>query len=111
MANIIRDTNIEVSNFVDSTSRYASSTVVYYGENSIITLKTYKRQERATDPDDTFMIITKGVEFRPDLVSFDAYGTPNFWWKIMEANGMMDIDDFQAGTNIRIPSVFTIFNP
>lgn len=110
MAIRIRESEIDVSNFVDSTSRYNSSSVIYYGENNIITFETYKRTEREGDASDQFTVITKGTEFRPDLISNEAYGTPNFWWKILEANEMVDIDEFKAGVNIRIPSVFTIFN-
>ena len=50
------------------------------------------------------MVITKGSEYRPDLVSFDEYGTIDFWWKIMEVNGIKDILDFAAGRNIRLPN-------
>jgi hypothetical protein len=110
MANRIQESEIEASNFVDTSSRFAASDVIYYGDNNLITFKTYKRNQREADPSDQFSIVTKGTEFRPDLISVDAYGTPNFWWKILEANGMMDIDEFKTGTNIRVPSVLTIFS-
>jgi hypothetical protein len=43
------------------------------------------------------------MEYRPDLVSQDKYGLPDFWWKIMEVNGMKDIMDFKAGKTIVLP--------
>jgi len=52
------------------------------------------------------LTITKAFEFRPDLVSYKVYSTPDYWWKILEFNGMMDIFDFKNGRNIRLPSNF-----
>ena len=49
------------------------------------------------------MEITAELEFRPDLASQDLYGTPDFWWRLLEHNGMRDILEFRAGRNIRIP--------
>jgi hypothetical protein len=51
------------------------------------------------------MVITPGVEYRPDLVSYDKYGTPNSWWMILEANGMKDIWDFKSGKTIMLPNL------
>lgn len=52
---------------------------------------------------DQFMEITPEIEYRPDLVSADVYGTPDFWCILMEANGMKDIMEFKKGRNIRLP--------
>lgn len=103
MANYYEETRIAPSRFVPVTSRYAESKVVYYTERKLLTFNTYKKKTFPTASSDKFMVITKGVEFRPDLVSQQAYGTPDFWWKIMEANDMKDIYEFKAGENIRIP--------
>jgi len=43
------------------------------------------------------------MEYRPDLVSRDKYGIPDFWWKIMEVNNIKDIIDFKAGRTIVLP--------
>jgi hypothetical protein len=37
-------------------------------------------------------------------MSNQAYGTPDFWWKILEVNGMKDIFEFKSGENIVIPN-------
>ena len=52
------------------------------------------------------MVISKNYEFRPDLVSYEAYGVVDFWWKIMEFNNIKDIFDFKAGINLTIPDQF-----
>lgn len=104
MANYIEVTNINPVNFVPPSSRYANSTVVYYTENKLLTFTTYIKNTYITNNKDRYFVITAGTEYRPDLVSQTAYGTVDFWWKIMEANNIMDIYDFKAGLNILIPS-------
>lgn len=104
MANVVEITTIKATTFVPPTSRYASSPVEYYSEKKKITFTTYKRTPTRTSDADKFTVISKGSEYRPDLVSFHMYGTVDFWWKIMEANGMKDVMEFKAGTNIRLPN-------
>lgn len=103
MANYIEDTNINAKQFVPPSSRYSESKVIYYTEKKLLTFKTYKKTETPLSSKDKYAVITPGVEFRPDLVSQKAYGTVDFWWKILEANGMKDIWEFKSGLNIRIP--------
>lgn len=110
MANKITKTEILPSELVDSLSRYLNSEVIYYGKNNLLTFTTYKRQDAETDQSqDRFTVITPGNEYRPDKLSSQAYGAPDLWWKIMEANGIYDIWDFKAGINIRLPSDANIF--
>jgi len=106
MATPIVTTETEPTQFVNSTSRYADSEVILYGEQSIITFKTYKKTTIPENADDRFLVIPQGEEFRPDKTSRRAYGTVNLWWKIMQANNISDIYDYRAGKNIRIPSSF-----
>jgi hypothetical protein len=105
VANRLEQSDINPKTFFTSASRYVDSPVVYYSDLKRLTLETYKRQPIGTTATDKFMIIGKGYEYRPDLVSVKAYGLPDFWWRIMEANGISDIYQFKAGVNIRIPSL------
>ena len=104
MANSLQVANINPGQYVTPTSRYNSSTVIYYTDLMRITFETYKRQPFIPSSQDKFMIISKGYEFRPDLISRLVYGFPDYWWKIMEINGIFDVYDFKSGTNIRIPT-------
>lgn len=106
MANTIEPTNYNSRNFVTATSRYASSEIIYYGDNRLITFKIYKLGSYQTNPNDLYSIVPPGWEYRPDKASMEVYNTPDFWWRILEANGIKDVYDFKAGINIRIP-----FNP
>lgn len=103
MANKIEIANINQRNFVDSASRYLSSDVLYYGDKRLITFETYKRVNFIPSTNDRYYVITKGTEYRPDLVAVRAYGNVSMWWRILEVNRIFDIFDFKAGRNIIIP--------
>ena len=90
--------------FVSQASRYVNSEVIRWGEKKLLTFKILKREEVSQSPDDKFMVIEAGQEFRPDIVSVMAFSLPDFWWRILQANNMSDIFDFKAGTTIRIPN-------
>ena len=99
----IEYTDIDQSSLVAGGSRYLSQNVIYYGEQKFVTFDTYLRKERTLTGNERVMVITKGVEYRPDLVSFDVYGFPDAWWHILEANGMKDVFEFVAGKTIVLP--------
>ena len=103
MANKIQHARINSAAYVDVTSRYLGSRVLYWGENNVVTLETYKRRPPVLGKTDKFYLITAATQYRPDLVANIAYGISSFWWRIMEANAMKDISDFKSGTTIRIP--------
>ena len=52
---------------------------------------------------DQLAVISPGMEYRPDLMSMQKYGTTDFWWRIMEANRMKDVMEFVAGRTIVLP--------
>lgn len=58
---------------------------------------------RATD---RLYIIPPEYERRPDLLSYEVYGTPRLWWLIAQRNKDVLIDplaDFLPGVKIYIP--------
>ncbi len=95
------DTNMDRNANLLPTSRYASSPVVHY--EGKVTYPIYRKPKISFAPNDQHYEITHEVEFRPDIVSYRMYGAPDFWWKIMEMNGMKDILEFRAGRNIILP--------
>ncbi len=104
MSNFIEEVdNQRSTNFVDSVSRYVPSTVIRYGDKKILTFKIYKRAKKESSVSDRFFLISAAHEFRPDKVSELAYGFPEWWWQILEANNISDIFDFKAGKTIKIP--------
>ena len=103
MANKIEFANMKPTDFVTTASRYADSRVLYYSDEKIITFETYKKKKFVPSKTDKVAVIPPGMQYRPDLVSKDAYNAPDFWWKIMEVNGINDIMDFKAGKTIILP--------
>lgn len=101
----IEDSNISPVNLVGGTSRYANSKVIYYGEDRLLTLTTYKRKEISVNPTDSVYLITPAYEYRPDLLAYKKYGIAgmDMWWKILEVNKIRDIWDFKAGKTIILP--------
>lgn len=99
----IEITDIDKKSVIDPASRYQKQNMIYYGEGRLITWDIYLRQPYKPRGNEKVMLLTKGVEFRPDLVSYQVYGFPDMWWRIMEANGMKDIMEFEAGKTILLP--------
>lgn len=103
MANKIVFTDLRPEDFVTRVSRYSSSKILYYSDEKIITFETYKKPQIKGSPRDQVAVIPPGMQYRPDLVSKERYGIPDFWWKIMEVNKIKDILDFKAGMTITLP--------
>lgn len=104
MANSIEyNDNIKAEEFVTKSSRYIDSRVIYYSDAKLLTFETYKKTSILFSPNDQVAVIPPGMQYRPDLVSKEKYGTVDFWWKIMEANKMKDIMEFTAGRTITLP--------
>ncbi len=99
----IEYTNIPTQNIVTPASRYIKQSVIYYSELKKLAYDTYFRRAYVPNGKEQVMLITKGIEYRPDLVSQQAYGFPDNWWRILEANKMLDILEFQAGRTIILP--------
>lgn len=108
MTQPIEATNIRPRDILSSGSRYIDQNVIYYGEQKFVTFDLYLRKEYDVIGDEDVMVITKGFEYRPDLVSYDYYGYTDDWWKILEFNKMKDIFEFKTGVTISLPSLMTI---
>lgn len=56
----------------------------------------------ATDP---VQAVTGMTENRLDAISNAAYGTPDYWWVLAEANDIVDVQaGIPAGLSLRVPS-------
>jgi len=70
-------------------------------------LDIWKKRNIPAQADDQFITIEAKYEGRPDLLSFDLYGTPRLWWVFAVRN--MDlfadpIEDLKAGMQIYAPN-------
>lgn len=107
MAKPIKYSNMEGRSYVPPTSRYATAPIIFY--DGKMTYPIYRKKKAVFNSTDKHYEITKEVEYRPDLVSSKTYGAPDYWWKIMEMNGMKDILEFKAGRNIILPGSSLMF--
>jgi hypothetical protein len=58
------------------------------------------------ETDDFYYTIENQYRHRPDLLSYDLYGTPKLWWVFVQRNMSTIKDpifDFVPGTKIYIP--------
>ena len=58
------------------------------------------------NPNDTYYIVTKNYEHRPDLLSYDLYGTTGYWWVFALRNPDVIQDpvyDLVPGIQIYVP--------
>ena len=52
-----------------------------------------------------FLVIDK-YAYRPDLISYDMYGTDSYWWMVMKFNGICDpFTELTSGVVLQIPSI------
>lgn len=70
-------------------------------------LENLTLRELLPDPTDTLYTIPTKYHMRPYNLSFDLYGSKDYWWVFMTMNldQIRDpINDFTAGKVIRIPT-------
>ena len=64
-----------------------------------------RRQRVFPHRTDGEVVVTEGVRSRLDLLSDQAYQTPELWWVIAEVNNLVDpLGPLAVGSRLRIPS-------
>lgn len=94
-----------------TTSRYAESRYVDIGDG-VVSQETWGGYDFSEiESDDTYAVIEKGEEYRPDIFSKRVYGLAGWWWVICETNDINDPTlDFVAGLTLRVPSRFRVLS-
>jgi len=52
---------------------------------------------------DFYVSIDSSNEFRPDMLSYQVYGTPDYGWALMEINTLRSFKDLKLQARLRIP--------
>lgn len=52
---------------------------------------------------DFYVEIDSTNEFRPDMLSYQVYGTPDFGWALMEINNLRSFKDLTLRNRLRVP--------
>lgn len=74
-------------------------------------LDIYENRPIPKESDDLLFDITPQYTYRPDLLSFDLYGSAKLWWVFSVRNPDVLKDpvfDFVAGTKIFLPKKSTL---
>jgi hypothetical protein len=67
---------------------------------------TWIAPEVPYSPSDIYHTVTEADESRIDLIAYKYYQTPELWWVIAEANGLMfPCEELAEGTVLRVPDL------
>jgi hypothetical protein len=86
---------------------YSKSSPYYNTPQNSWYLELWNAPQIATSNTDGIFTVTDRYQNRPDLLSYDAYGTPKLWWVFALANPNQIRDpiyDLVVGLKIVIPS-------
>ena len=85
----------------NKTSRYTNTPVVDFY------LDLWKSTPVKPDLEDKILELTPRYHERPDLLAYDLYGTPQYWWVFARRNMNTLVDpirDFKSGLVIYAPA-------
>ena len=87
-------------------ANYSSTSPYFATPQNDINLEPLVRRNFAIEADDQTYTIERTYAYRPDLLAFDLYGTPRFWWVFAQRNPDQIEDpiyDFKPGVTIQLP--------
>lgn len=90
---------------------YGSDSPYYLTGYSQFYLDVMVNRPIPAQSDDILMQINNTYQYRPDLLAFDLYQTPNLWWVFYQRNPNTLTKpplDFRQGTQIFIPKLNTL---
>ena len=105
MGNEIR--RFEVDPTKDPNSRYNNQSRIVY-DNGEEVQETYDRKVIKRSVKDRYHEVLPGEDGRLDLISYEYYGTPMYWWSIAQASGIHDPLSVKRGDRLRIPNISTL---
>lgn len=85
-------------------TKYRSGSPYYLTPQTSWYLDNLVMKDFSSDPTDKFMVLSSKYENRPYNLSYDLYGTKDYWWLFMLLNPDTIKDpvyDFKAGLKIR----------
>ena len=87
---------------------YDSTSAYYTTGYSQFFLDTMANRPIPKETDDRIMLINTTYQYRPDLLAFDLYDTPELWWVFYQRNPNTLTApplDFKAGVQIYLPKI------
>ena len=92
-------------------AKYSNTSPYFTTPENEVSLDFFNPRTITADDDDVTYTIDRIYAYRPDLLAYDRYGTSKYWWVFTLRNKDIIIDpiqDFKAGTTIRIPNIDNI---
>ena len=59
---------------------------------------------------DQYYFVDAGKKLRPDLISYELFGTPIFYWIILSDNNLVSSLQAQTNLTLRIPELSEVIN-
>ena len=90
---------------------YNATSPYYTTGYSQFFLDTMTNRPIPRNTDDQVMLINQTYQYRPDLLAYDLYNTPDLWWVFYQRNPNTLTKpplDFKAGTQIYLPDIATL---
>ena len=87
-------------------AKYSSTSPYFATPQNDINLEPLVRRNFSIEDDDQTYTIERTYAYRPDLLAFDLYGSPRFWWVFAQRNPDQIEDpiyDFKPGVTIQLP--------
>jgi len=87
-------------------ARYSNTSPYFETEEFANYLDILNPRTLTAETDDQVYTVERTYAFRPDLLSYDLYGTPRLWWVFAQRNPdkLEDpIYDFKPGVVIKLP--------
>jgi hypothetical protein len=98
-----------LDNTINTPTRYDMAKFISFVGDCFEPLNSYFLEALVKIPYSGVLTITT-QEHRPDLISYDIYGSTQYWWIIMAYNGLSSINDIKAGDTITFPSLASLEN-
>lgn len=89
-------------------AEYNNTSPYFATPENEISLDFFVPRSITAEDDDVSYTIDRIYSFRPDLLSYDLYGTPRLWWVFAQRNPDEIEDpiyDFEPGVTIQLPKL------
>ena len=92
-------------------AKYSATSPYFLTPQIDVNLETFVPRTITSEADDQSYTIGRTYAYRPDLLSYDLYGTPRLWWVFAQRNPDQledPIYDFKPGVTIQLPKASNI---
>lgn len=94
-------------------AKYSTTSPYYTTRENSISLDFFVPRAITAQDNDVDYTIDRIYAYRPDLLSYDLYGTPRLWWVFSQRNPDEIEDpvyDFEPGKTIKLPKLSNLKN-